>query len=119
VQILVVDDDPQIRETLGLLLEDEGREVTSCGSAEAALQHLDETAFDVILTDVRLPRMSGIELAARVHATHPETWIVLSSGGSIERPPGDRRLRVLAKPFTLDALDALLAEMLGSGPPPG
>ncbi|MEO7336403.1 MAG: response regulator [Caldimonas sp.] len=119
LRILVVEDNPDLRETLPLLLEAPGRVIAACADAECALQAFDAEPFEVVITDVNLPGLSGTELAARVHARWPETWIVLSSGGDVPRPAGSamRVTRYLAKPFTMAALDALMAEFEGAGAP--
>ena len=118
-RILVVEDNPELRETLGLLLEDADREVVACASAEEALMVFANAPFDVVFTDHNLPRMSGLELATRVHDGAPQTWVVLTSGGAFTMPlaAARRRLRLLAKPFSLDALEGLLHEFDAAATP--
>ena len=119
LRILVVEDHPDLRETLVLLLEGDGRLIDSAASAEAALQAFEATPFDVVITDVGLPGLSGLELAARLHAIRPATWVVLSSGSPVAAPSAATaaRTRFLAKPFTMEALDALMAEFEGGDQP--
>lgn len=120
LRILVVEDNAELRDTLALLLEDADRFVAACASAEEALQEFARAPFDLVFTDVNLPKLSGYELAARVLELWPQTWIVYSSGAPPARPTGPaRRVRFLAKPFTMEALDALLAEIEHAGPPGG
>lgn len=58
-QVLVVDDEPGIRESLSGVLEDEGYEVEAVGDGEACLTRLAERSFDVVLLDVWLPGIDG------------------------------------------------------------
>ncbi len=64
--ILVVDDEKNIRRTLRMVLEGEGYEVEEADSAEAGLASLEESAIDLVILDVRLPTMNGIEALQRI-----------------------------------------------------
>jgi two-component system cell cycle sensor histidine kinase/response regulator CckA len=79
-QVLLVDDEEGVRELLGTVLERNGFVVQSAASAEAALQILSNASFDVLLTDIVLPGMTGIELARRVLAQAPRTRVLFISG---------------------------------------
>lgn len=118
LRVLVVEDHADLRETLALLLEAPSREVTACASAEEALALFENVRFDVVFSDLNLPRLSGLELAQRLEAIAPSTWIVLSSGGVAPAAADEHpRLRFLAKPFAIEALEALVAEVEGAAPP--
>ncbi len=118
--ILLVEDDDYVRESIAALLEEDGRDVRSCASAEAALDEFALQPCDVIITDVSLPGISGIDLARQLLDTAPDLWIVISSGYELDHRL-DRlgpNVRALSKPFEVEAMDALLAEIhasLGSG----
>jgi len=75
--ILVVDDEPLIRETLAEYLVQEGFPVVTCASGEEALEKAGEQRFDVVLCDVQLPGMDGLELLERLHRINPETSVLL------------------------------------------
>src|SRR5437899_4490554 len=75
--ILVVDDEPLIRETLTEYLSQEGFEVTACASGEQALALAAARRFDVALCDVQLPGMDGIELLDRLLKISPQTFVLL------------------------------------------
>jgi DNA-binding NtrC family response regulator len=75
--ILVVDDEPLIRDTLTEYLSQEGFEVTACASGEQALAVASAQRFDVALCDVQLPGMDGIELLDRLLKISPQTFVVL------------------------------------------
>ena len=113
LRILYVEDNEELRETIAMLMESDGRCITKCATAEAALQLDALETFDVLVTDVSLPGMSGTDLARQVLAKDPERWVVLCSGyhfGTNLSSLGPR-VRALVKPFELEELDSLLAEI--------
>ena len=113
MRILYVEDNEELRETIAMLMEMEGRSITKCATAEAALQLDAQETFDVLITDVSLPGMSGTDLARQVLAKGPERWVVLCSGyhfGTALSKLGPH-VRALVKPFELEELDSLLAEI--------
>lgn len=79
-QILVVDDDPSIRESLGLLLMLAGYDVATADDGINAVSHLSRAIPDLIVTDLNMPHMSGVELIAHVRSYHPSISIVAMSG---------------------------------------
>lgn len=116
VSILYIEDNDDLRDTIGLMLEGDGREVVSRRDGEQAIAALAERDFDVLMTDVSLPGMSGIDLARRVLAEKPRQWVVLCSG--YEFRAGLEQLgahvRSLPKPFEIDDLDRLLDQIAAS-----
>lgn len=119
--VLLVEDDDYVRESIVALLEDDGREVRSCGSAEAALVEFGRRPCDVVITDVSLPGMTGMELIHRLLETAPSTWIIISSGYAVDHRL-DRlgpNVRSLSKPFELEAMNALLADIQSAPRGPG
>jgi two-component system response regulator AtoC len=84
-RVLVVDDEENIRLVLRTLLRKHGYEVEVADGGEAALAALDLFDPDVILTDVRMPRMGGLDLLSALKAKqHPATVIVMSAYGNID-----------------------------------
>ncbi|MGA2369628.1 MAG: response regulator [Candidatus Korobacteraceae bacterium] len=79
-QILVVDDEACIRESLGMLLTSVGYDVAIAENGASAISHLDRTVADLIVTDINMPGMSGMELISHVRSRHPATLIVAMSG---------------------------------------
>jgi DNA-binding NtrC family response regulator len=75
--LLIVDDEPLIRETLAEYLGQEGFGVVVCGSGEEALEKATQQRFDVVLCDVQLPGMDGLELLERLQRISPETFVLL------------------------------------------
>jgi two-component system response regulator AtoC len=84
-RVLVVDDEENIRLVLRTLLKKHGYEVEVADSGESALELVDRFGPDVILTDVRMPKMGGLDLLATLRAKqHPATVIVMSAYGSFD-----------------------------------
>ncbi|MBV8912508.1 MAG: response regulator [Acetobacteraceae bacterium] len=113
--LLLVEDDALVRDTVALMLEDEGYEVIEASDARTALE-LVRAGLDapVIVTDVDLRTgPSGAELADAVHRMRPDLRIILITG----RPPSlagrecDEREAILPKPFASEALSRLVREM--------
>lgn len=75
--ILVVDDEKGMREFLSILLRKEGYEVTIAGSGREALTRVASSAFDLLISDIRMPDLSGIELLREVKVISPGTLVVL------------------------------------------
>ncbi len=84
-RILVVDDEENIRHMLRLLLQSEGYEVREASNGRRALRELLATEFSVVLCDIRMPELDGMELLAELKARHVETTvIVMSAYGHID-----------------------------------
>jgi DNA-binding NtrC family response regulator len=84
-RILVVDDEPIILKSLRELLRGEGYEVDLAQSGEEALTKMDGGAFDVVLSDIAMPGMTGLDLLAEVKAKAPDVIVILITGyGNIE-----------------------------------
>src|SRR5579883_2263760 len=84
-RVLVVDDEESIRIVLRTLLKKHGYEVEVAESGEQALALVDSFGPDVILTDVRMPKMGGLDLLGTLKAKqHPATVIVMSAYGSVD-----------------------------------
>ena len=116
--ILYVEDNDDIRETIGMLIEGDDREVVLCASSEAALAAFAQRDFDILITDVSLPGLSGTELARRVLAKNPTKWVVLCSGYEFRHGLGTLgpNVRSLPKPFETEQLERLLAEIFAATP---
>ncbi|MDD2899683.1 MAG: sigma-54 dependent transcriptional regulator [Desulfuromonadaceae bacterium] len=77
IKILIVDDELSMREFLSILLEREGYDVAVAGSAHEALSMMESSLFDMVLSDVNMPGLSGIELLARIKEKSPETAVLM------------------------------------------
>src|ERR1700738_4471983 len=84
-RVLVVDDEENIRLVLRTLLRKHGYDVEVADRGESALALVDTFGPDVILTDVRMPKMGGLDLLATLKAKqYPATVIVMSAYGSVD-----------------------------------
>jgi two-component system nitrogen regulation response regulator NtrX len=104
--ILVVDDEESICQTLGGILTDEGHEVVTAGSGEEALRILEEEQPHLILLDIWLPGMDGIETLKAIKAAYPQLQVVMMSGhGTIETAVKATKLGAfdfIEKPLSLE-----------------
>ena len=107
-EILVVDDDDIIRDTLCELFAPD-HQCHSASTAEEALQKLQSQSFDVVLTDITMPGLSGSELLARVRKLYPETPVIIVSGVTDQEQAqsliSDGAFDYLLKPFRLEVVE--------------
>lgn len=75
--ILIIDDEAALRKTLARILQQAGFEVTTSESAEKGLDYLRTTPFDMVLTDLRMPGMHGMDALKLIHAEYPSLPVVL------------------------------------------
>jgi CheY-like chemotaxis protein len=117
-RILVAEDDDTLRELVVRALNDDGHELTVATDGVAALEALNRqnSAFDLLLTDVKMPVMDGIALALAAGRDHPEVAIMLMTGfaDQRERAHGLDALvhDVIAKPFSIDQIKGAVREAL-------
>ena len=78
--VLIVDDEPNIRRMLGALLREEGYSTTEAGDGKQAVQRMAEVDADVVLLDLALPGVTGLELLDALHARWPLAPIIMMSG---------------------------------------
>lgn len=79
-KILVVDDDPVVSKSIGRVLAGKGYAVISAQNGEEALSKLGSETYDVVFTDIKMPGMSGLEVAERVKASQPWLPVVIVTG---------------------------------------
>ena len=75
--LLIVDDDPYVLESISSLLKEFGYVVTTCQNAADAMDHLKKVRFEVVLTDIKMPGTTGIELLQSIHAFNPQVPVIL------------------------------------------
>ncbi|MBV6659671.1 PAS domain S-box protein [Pseudomonas yamanorum] len=113
LEILLVDDDPLVLISTGAMLEDLGHHVVAAADGHAALAFLAQgTRFDLVITDMAMPDMTGIELAGNIEALYPKLPIILSSGFAEISLNLKTTLTRLPKPFDQSALAKVIAETL-------
>ncbi len=111
-EVLLVDDDDSVLLTLALALRRRGHEVTVASDAQQALAQLHRRSFDFLISDVRMPGMSGLELATRVQRmAHPPRVILTSAYPFIEQRAGVSEA-FLSKPLDVQQLNEHLNSSL-------
>jgi DNA-binding response OmpR family regulator len=111
-RILVVDDEPQIVDFLCVLLEDEGYRATRAYDGIDALEKLRGDSLDLVIADVMMPRLTGLQLVQRLRETLRGTCppvILMSAVTQLHESPD---VRFLAKPFDIDRILDLVAELV-------
>jgi two-component system, cell cycle response regulator CpdR len=114
LRILYVEDNPLVREVTSELLAHEHRHVVALASAEEAMEAFAQDSFDMLITDVSLPQMSGVELTRKILALRPQLPIIIASGYSLgcalkEFGPN---VRSVIKPFEPREIDCLIDEIV-------
>lgn len=108
MRVLIIDDEPGLRHTVSLILDEEGFAVHQADDGEDGLARADELGPDIILCDVRMPRVPGLEFLQRYHAQGGEALvIVMTAYGSNELALEAMKLGAydyLPKPFSADQL---------------
>jgi len=117
IKILFVEDEDAVRIVGARGLKQKGYDVVDCISGENALEHIENgEKFDMMITDMMMPGMSGAELANIMHQKQPETIIILASGYSEEiarkELAGSQDFYFLSKPYSLDDLNKKVKEVL-------
>ncbi|MDP7038595.1 MAG: response regulator [Myxococcota bacterium] len=111
-RVLIVDDEELIREYLADLLEFEGYYVEAVGSGEAALGRLQKEPFDIILSDLKMPGMGGVELLRRTYELRQDHKVVIMTGfGTVETATDamkDGAFDYILKPFKAEELVRIL-----------
>ncbi len=110
MRLLVCEDDFLILMNTAEMLRELGHEVEEAGDGASALAILASSSVEMLLTDIGLPDMTGVELAHRARAAHPDLPIVFASGlGEADGFAGTSFVAFVQKPFTLPALEAAMA----------
>ena len=116
-RILVVDDDPLVRDSLGGFLELEGHAVTTAQSVPQAIDHLQAGRYALVIADVSMPQFDGYELLRHAHANHPEVEVVMLTGfGTIDSAVEAIKLGAydyLSKPVSDEQLRMTVERALG------
>jgi len=118
-RVLVVDDEPDTRALIWDILSEEGYDVHLCSGGERALEYLERRPFDLILTDIKMPGMSGVDLLTRIRAKAPDVRVILmtayaSLDTAIQAVRG-QAFDYLVKPFDLDDFRRRVSSALDAG----
>jgi len=116
--ILVAEDEAPVREYVRRILESQGHTVVAVQDGAAALVKLGREAFDLLLTDISMPNMDGVELWLRVARDWPALPVLMMSGYAAQRHRvhdlGDASQPILQKPFSMVDLNAAVEAALAS-----
>ena len=117
-RILVVDDDPDIHVLLSSILKDAGFQMDSAASGTEGLDRLQAGAYDLVLTDVCMPGLDGLELLQRIQECCPETPVVVmtaqNTSGNLIRSIRDKAFAYFGKPFSPAAVVEMVNNALES-----
>ncbi|MRR49739.1 MAG: sigma-54-dependent Fis family transcriptional regulator [Rhodocyclaceae bacterium] len=115
-RILIVDDEKVAVRNLEHVMKKEGYEVVATQSGGNALAHLDKQTFDVVLTDLRMEKVDGMQVLRRCRETCPDTEVILITGYATLESAVDAMKHgafyYIAKPFRLDEVRKVVAEAL-------
>lgn len=113
--ILIVDDEAVVRAYLVRALRLQGYEVVEARDGPSAWELALERSYDLVITDNRMPGMSGKELTRRVRERYPDTRILCVSGSQDTPAEDDGHVAHLRKPFGIDELVVKVQELLHGG----
>jgi DNA-binding NtrC family response regulator len=116
VHILVVDDERNIRNNLGMVLEAEGYKVNTASNGDDALLRVKEGRYDIVFVDIQMPKMDGLELLGYLRGLRPKMPVVmLTAYGTVSRAVEAMKLGAvdfLEKPFDPKTIQVLCQEIL-------
>ncbi len=122
VRVLLVEDDDDNRELMAEVLAGAGYDVVSAASGSDGLRTLSERSVDVVVTDIGMPGMGGLEVARAAKAIAPAVPVVVVTGWAEREDIAQARGRevdaVLIKPIDPDALASAVGDLVRGRPPP-
>jgi PAS domain S-box-containing protein len=117
-RILIVDDEPEIREVLSYALGEDGHAIVTCKDGQGAIAALEHARFDLVITDLGMPGVSGWDVARAVKARRPGTPVVMVTGWREQINPAEAAREgvdhLIAKPFRRDEVRETIATALAS-----
>lgn len=120
IQVLVVDDEDDYRDTLVKRMRRRNYTVRGARDGQEALAMMDETPADLVLLDMRMPRMNGLQTLLALKQSHPATRVILVTGHACAETARHGLLHgaydYMLKPVTLDQIMAKIKECLESEP---
>jgi DNA-binding NtrC family response regulator len=113
-RILIVDDDPSTLRTTAMILERKGYGVDTAENGLEAVNMVAERDYDVVLMDIKMPKMNGVEAHRRIKAIRPETTVVMITAYAVEtliqQALDDGAYGILYKPLDIDKMIAIIEE---------
>ncbi|MEC4891351.1 MAG: sigma-54 dependent transcriptional regulator [Nitrospira sp.] len=115
-KILVVDDEQSLREVLSIMLKRAGYAVTSVADGEEAIEQLQKEIFDLVITDLRMPKVDGMEVLRAVKSASPETVVLIitafATADSAVEAMKQGAYDYLTKPFQVDEVQMIIRNAL-------
>ncbi|MFZ5797247.1 MAG: sigma-54-dependent transcriptional regulator, partial [Thermodesulfobacteriota bacterium] len=110
--ILIVDDEQSMREFLRILLEKDGHTVQAAASGSAAIDLVEDHDLDLVITDIRMPGISGLELLAEVKKRKPDLPVIMitayASPDDAVRAMKDGAFDYITKPFKIEEIKRVI-----------
>lgn len=114
--VLVIDDEPHVRAILMEIITRDGYRVTMCGDGREGIVRFDTETFDLVITDLGMPGLTGWDVAHHVKRQRPQTPVILVTGWGDRLTPEEVQARgvdfLVAKPFALDQVRAVVRRAL-------
>jgi len=115
--VLIIEDEKNIREVLKEMLSTEGYEVTCVAKGKEGIELFKKKKFDLVITDLGIPGMSGWEVADQIKSINPSTPVVLSTGWGVKFDPVKMKSKnvdqVIKKPFNLKQVLEVISNLVG------
>lgn len=115
-KILVVDDEQSLRDVLSIMLKRAGYAVTSVADGDEAIEHLHKEIFDLVITDLRMPKVDGMEVLKAVKSASPETVVLVitafATADSAVEAMKQGAYDYLTKPFQVDEVQLIIRNAL-------
>lgn len=115
-KILIVDDEQSMRDVLSIMLKRAGYGVTTASDGEEAVGHIHKEIFDLVITDLRMPKMGGLDVLKTVKACSPETVVLVitafASAESAVEAMKHGAYDYLTKPFQVDEVQLIIRNAL-------
>ena len=118
MDILLIDDDEWIRDSLSIFFEGEGCHLTALETAEEGMEALKGQNYDIVITDYRLPGMDGLEFLKRIQDMQPHAMkVLITAYGSGEVVSEANKIGIhdfIEKPFTTKTIEASLSRLVNA-----
>ena len=115
-KILVVDDEQSMREFLDIMLKKEGYKVSLASNGDEVMKYIDKDIFDLVLLDIRMPKMDGIAVLKKIKSTSPETVVIMitayASADTAIKAMKEGAYDYITKPFKVDEIKLIIKNAL-------
>jgi CheY-like chemotaxis protein len=111
-KILVVDDDNLSRQNIARFLSGDGHSIDQAADGAEALELLKSGHFDLVLSDILMPKINGYAVIEFVHSRLPETSVLLMTAHPGTRPAWSGSVEIVMKPINLDEVSAAIRRLL-------